>query len=228
MNTPGPYSLLREISGEYDVEWRQVEIEKDHTVELVAVRDIDALLDEIDADTSGEEERLPYWAELWPSAVGLDRYLRRHPIPEGAEIVDLGCGLGLVGITAAQLGARVIACDREPDALRFARCNAELNGVRDRMTFRLLDWRNPDFRRRFRYILGSDIIYESEEHPHLEGFLARVLDVGGICMFSDPNRPTGQGFVSRLQERSYRYTQWTTVVADGTAQHTVHVHRFVR
>jgi len=228
MSTSAPYTLLRQISAEYDVEWRQVEIEEGHTVELVGVRDINVLLDEIDSDTSEEEEQLPYWAELWPAAVGLARYLRRHPIPEGAELIDLGCGLGLVGIAAAQLGARVLACDREPDALRFTRCNAELNGVRDRMTFRLLDWRAPDLRRRFRYILGSDILYESEEHPHIERFLARVLEAGGTCLFSDPNRPAGHKFVSHLQERGYRYTQWTTVVTDGAPRHTVHVHRFIR
>lgn len=228
MSTSAPNSLLRQISADYDVEWRQIEIERGHTVELVAVRDINVLLDRIDPDTAEEEERLPYWAELWPAAVGLARYLLHCPIPKGSEVLDLGCGLGLAGIFAAHLGARVLACDLEPDALRFTRCNAELNGVCDSMTFRLLDWRAPDLPRRFRYIIGSDILYEKEEHPYLEMFLDHTLAAGGICLLSDPNRTVGREFVPRLLDRGYRHTQWTTVVIDGVPRHTVNVDRFVK
>ena len=50
---------------------------------------------------------------------------------EGMRVLDLGCGWGLVGLTAASVcGAEnVWMCDIDPDAVRVARENAERNGL---------------------------------------------------------------------------------------------------
>lgn len=47
------------------------------------------------------------------------------------KVLDLGCGYGVVGILVARLLGpdRVIMIDSDPLAVRFARINAELNGV---------------------------------------------------------------------------------------------------
>ena len=42
---------------------------------ILAVRDPDVLIDELDPDAFQEDERLPYWAEIWPSAMGLGMHL---------------------------------------------------------------------------------------------------------------------------------------------------------
>src|SRR4051794_29675284 len=49
--------------------------------------------DLIDEDDYGRDERLPYWAELWPSALVLAERLCARP-PAGARVVELGCGVG--------------------------------------------------------------------------------------------------------------------------------------
>ncbi len=67
--------------------------------------------------TFAEDERLPYWAELWPSAIGLAHYLDRDVSLRGKHVLELGCGLGLLGVIAARDGARVLCTDYEPDAL---------------------------------------------------------------------------------------------------------------
>ena len=53
------------------------------------------------------------------------------------EVVDYGCGSGILAIAAARLGARrVWAVDNDPQALVATRDNAEANGVADRITVR--------------------------------------------------------------------------------------------
>ena len=48
----------------------------------------------------------------------------------GMRMLDLGCGSGILGITAAKLGAtRVLALDIDPNAVRAARENAGANGA---------------------------------------------------------------------------------------------------
>jgi ribosomal protein L11 methyltransferase len=52
----------------------------------------------------------------------------------GADVIDYGCGSGILAIAALRLGARrAVAMDIDPQALRATRENAERNGVPDRI-----------------------------------------------------------------------------------------------
>ena len=54
--------------------------------------------------------------------------------PAGMEVIDYGCGSGILAVAAAALGARrVIAFDIDPQALRATGDNARSNGVSDRV-----------------------------------------------------------------------------------------------
>ncbi len=46
-------------------------------------------------------------------------------------VLDMGTGSGIQAITAAQTASRVLAIDINPDAVRYAKRNARLNGVGD-------------------------------------------------------------------------------------------------
>lgn len=51
-------------------------------------------------------------------------------VEDGASVLDLGCGSGILAIAAARLGAgRVLALDIDPQAVDAARVNVEANGV---------------------------------------------------------------------------------------------------
>ena len=54
--------------------------------------------------------------------------------PAGLDVIDYGCGSGILAVAAALLGARrVSALDVDPQALRAAAGNARINGVSDRV-----------------------------------------------------------------------------------------------
>jgi ribosomal protein L11 methyltransferase len=53
---------------------------------------------------------------------------------EGARVLDLGSGTGILAIAALDLGARSALCvDVDPVAVRTCQLNCELNGVSDRV-----------------------------------------------------------------------------------------------
>jgi ribosomal protein L11 methyltransferase len=58
---------------------------------------------------------------------------------DGASFLDVGTGTGILAIAAAKLNpaARVEACDTDAEAVGIARENARLNGVGDRVEFRV-------------------------------------------------------------------------------------------
>lgn len=54
---------------------------------------------------------------------------------DGADVIDYGCGSGILAIAAAKLGARhVFAVDIDPSALEVTRENASRNGVQGAIT----------------------------------------------------------------------------------------------
>jgi len=58
---------------------------------------------------------------------------------KGGSFLDVGTGTGILAIAAARLSpeAEISACDTDPTAIEIARENARLNGVADRIDFRV-------------------------------------------------------------------------------------------
>jgi methylase of polypeptide subunit release factors len=80
------------------------------------------------------------------------------------SVLELGAGLGLVGLAAARRGYRVTLTDHDADALAFARETARVNGLAIPQT-RVVDWRSPPLEVRMDRIVAADVLYESR---HLE------------------------------------------------------------
>src|SRR5437867_2881015 len=64
----------------------------------VVLDDVARMEDQRPSTHASEELRLPYWAELWDSAIGLGIWLAAHrELVESSSVLDLGCGMGLAG-----------------------------------------------------------------------------------------------------------------------------------
>jgi predicted nicotinamide N-methyase len=170
---------------------------------LLRVVDPNVLLEAVNPAAFLEDERLPYWSELWASSVALAEWCLTSSRLPGMRVLELGCGLGLAGIAAARAGAAVVMTDYEEDALLFARYNA-LRNVPGRMPQVLLfDWRRPRISGKFDLVLGADILYERSHFlPLLEAF-AILLAPGGAVVLTDPDRSTGEPFAQRAEEWGY-------------------------
>ncbi len=174
---------------------------------VLAVRDTNHLLETISPAQFAIDGRLPYWAEVWASAPVLAGHLRRRPGLAGKAILELGCGLGLAGIAAAQAGATVVMTDYEEDALAFARFNALVNldaEQRSRVSFRCMDWRDAGNPGEFDVIVGADIVYERANFEPLLSLAARLLNPGGVFLITDPQRDIGRDFIRAAGRGGFR------------------------
>lgn len=80
--------------------------------------------------------------------------------PSAATVLDLGSGIGSVGMTAAWRlpGARFVTVEAQDDSVRLARKSATFNGLDGRYDIRLGDFRDPQVLgadERFDLVLGS-------------------------------------------------------------------------
>lgn len=169
----------------------------DFSVRMLLPRAADELIDEAEFDA---DERLPYWADLWPSARGLTRHLLDHP-PRERRILELGCGVALPSLALRSLGADPLATDYYADALRFAEMNAERNGLAPLRTS-MLDWRHPP-RGEWDLVIAADVVYEQRNAEALARLLPTILADGGRMLLADPGRVYIGEFRDRMEDMDW-------------------------
>ncbi len=146
--------------------------------------DVDAL---IDVAAFEADERIPYWANVWESALVLAEDLAGVE-GRGRSFLELGCGLGFPAIVAARRGFAATASDYEEAALEGVRYNAARNGAGGLAT-RLLDWRRlPDDLPRHDLVVAADVLYEKHHAAALAAVIARTLAADGEAWVADPGR----------------------------------------
>ena len=172
---------------------------------LLRVKDLERLVDR-EALLRDDTEEPPYWAHLWTGALTLARYIDAFIDIRDQTVLDLGCGLGLTGIIAAQKGGRVTFADKEADAVSFARENAQVNGCSQYET-RQLDFTQDRLETRFTLILGAEILYDRSTFPALVRFLATHLSPTGRAVLADAKRTNTQDFYQQLDRARLHWTQ---------------------
>lgn len=188
------------------------------TFQLLKPRSPDDLISEEDFN---RDERLPYRADVWPSAICL---AERIETLKGGDnrLLELGCGVGYVCAVAAAQGFHVLATDYYPEALEFTQVNLSRNGLPPVET-RLIDWRDlPDELGRFDVVVAADVLYENAYPALIAEAIHWTLMPGGLALVADPGRRGAGPFhdecgqrrlsIQRVLQRPYH---------NGTVQHTV-------
>ncbi len=169
----------------------------DRRLEIVHPRSVEDLIseDEFDAD-----ERLPYWGTIWPSARVLARRISARS-GQGRRLLELGCGVGLVSLSAALAGFDVLATDYYAEACDMTTANAQRNGIMGVRT-RVVDWRAlPVELTGFDFVVASDVLYERGNAALVTAAIARSLAPDGTCWLTDPGRRVAGPFAAECQRR---------------------------
>lgn len=171
--------------------------------------------------------------KVWPSSRAFARLLHAQPsLVTGFNVLELGCGLGTVGIAAALAGARsVVLTDSQPESLELAAAAAEANGVGERTSTRLLDWTAPGELgealgerdpARGLVVVGSDVLYDCDLARSLVGVVAGLLpprqrgSPEPRCLLVDPPHRPARGLLRELCAEAGLY--WGGEIPVGEAE----------
>jgi predicted nicotinamide N-methyase len=115
-----------------------------------------------------------FWVFCWASGHAMARYIMdNQQIIRGKRVMDFGCGSGVAAIAAAKAGAaKIWACDIDSCALQVAALNCQLNSVSVEV---IKDWETCTAE--VDMILAADVLYDSENLPLLDQFVARAPEV---------------------------------------------------
>jgi len=154
--------------------------------------------DLISDEEFNRDERLPYWAEVWPSAYVLAQQISAHSGVESGRskprLLELGCGCGLATITAQACGFETVAVDYYAEALEFVGLNALLNDV-PAPEMRVVDWRQyPDDLHDFDWIVAADVLYERDYCRLIAAAFRQSLRPDGLGLLTDPQRTKAESF----------------------------------
>ena len=187
-----------------------------HTLDILCPKSVDDLISEDDFNRDG---RLPYWADVWPSALALaERIVANRG--QGRTLLELGCAVGFVTCLAAKVGYCVTATDYYQEACDFTRLNAYRNNLPIPIT-RLVDWRDyPDDMGRFDVVIASDVLYEKQYCDLIASCFAHSLARDGLGILTDPQRTRAAEFPAACDRAGLRIVKKTGVPVekDGRRQ----------
>lgn len=189
---------------------------KNLAVDLTVINNLDALFEALVNKGSDHpdvvDERIPYWADLWASAIGLSHYLvDNQDLIHNKNVFEIGCGLGLPAIVAGKLGAvHTTVTDYLQEALDFARLNWNQNLAAENVAFSLLDWRNipenlsnipPQYKADI--LLAADVAYEKRAFEPLLNAFQQLVKPDGKILIAEPNRFISKHFFENLSNQGY-------------------------
>jgi predicted nicotinamide N-methyase len=196
---------------------------------LTTLRDLDATIDQMFEELTRLErpelldQLCPYFGVIWPAARALAEVVDHALIPglqqtADTRIIELGCGLAMPSLVAAQKGAQVFATDFHPQVERFLKINREKNHASS-LKYVEWDWRTlpalpPALQTiwgKADWVMGSDVLYDRDLPVPLARAMAQAVTAKGRITLTDPGRPYLQLFCDELtKNEGFRMT--TTVV----------------
>ena len=144
----------------------------------------------------------PLWSKIWEASVILSDYLAGMRVDEEKRILEIGCGMGVVGVVASAFGHRVSMTEYNPDALNFARANARANLSADDAGIEIteLDWSKPRLEGVFDYIIGSEVIYKEKDYQSILKLFKTYLRPSGEIILAEGVRKTSMEFFRQMSE----------------------------
>ena len=146
----------------------------EHTFSILKPANADDLIREEDFV---KDERLPYWADVWPSSIILAGKLLELD-GHGKTALELGCGVGLSTLAATSAGFDVLSTT----ITRRAGCHSRqcLSESWQIARTRLVDCGTCLWISDFRSIFASDVLYENEYAKLLPILLAACCRSTGL------------------------------------------------
>jgi len=119
-------------------------------------------------------------------------FLTGHLRP-GMDVLEVGCGTGILTADLAPTGAKIIAVDISPELVAASQANVKADNVE----FRIANAFDLEFEAgSFDSVVGSSVLHHLDVDSALSEF-RRVLRPGGTLFLSEPNMVNPQIFLQK-------------------------------
>lgn len=208
--------LLEQIRQKYNVEIVPLKV-AGKVLQVLQIKDFESYIEELVETKPVGLMDLPYWAKLWESGFLLAYFLGKQPVVPWNRMLEIGAGMGTVGLYASLCGHNVTITDIDDDALLFARANAMINGAKAEV--KKLDWSIPELEDRYETIFGSEVIYNRKAYPLLVEFLKKAIAPNGTIFLAKHTNLHAPAFFEELTKYfKFKHTVQEVRSGDETQQ----------
>jgi len=146
--------------------------------------------------------------KFWNSSFLVMDYLKRHPIPMGSKVLEIGCGWGLLGLFCAKhFDARVTGIDADANVAAYLELHADLNRLAMGFEKKSFQQLTTAYLSQFDLIIGADICFWDDLGDQLFNLIKRAQR-GGVSqiVIADPCRGPFDTLATRT-EQAFPYAE---------------------
>lgn len=145
-----------------------------------------------------ENVDFPYWAKVWPSAIGLSIFLQHNPqLLQDKKVLELAAGLGLPSLVAAQYATKVCCSDYVQAPLDFVQASSDHHQFTN-IDYQIINWFAVPPTITTDVLLLSDINYEPAAFAVLFNMIQTFLAKQTTIILSTPQRLLAKPFIEQL------------------------------
>lgn len=160
----------------------------DIRLELLTVETIDPFIEAIEEKDATGLREFPYWVKVWEASIALAAHLSEQTRDTNRTVIELGAGMGVVGLFLAASGHDVTLTDSDENALKLIKKNIDHNTLGS-ASIRKLDWHRFDPPGRYDIVCGAELIYRQDDIlPALEAVRSVVKPDGTVYLAHDVKR----------------------------------------
>jgi predicted nicotinamide N-methyase len=187
---------LDSFKKQYDVSISELVVRK-KVFQFFVPRSLDSFLK---ADDLFQD--FPLWVKIWEASFVLAEYVAGLQAKKDKRFLEIGCGLGVVGIVASSFGHAVTMTDYGEDVVNFVRANGLLNPppAETERSILELDWHNPGLEGAFDYILGSEVTFREKDFDPVLNLFKTYLKEGGEIILAGGLRKTTLDFMRQVSD----------------------------
>lgn len=142
--------------------------------------------------------RSPFWAKVWPAALGLCYFLQNHlHYIHQKRVTEIAAGLALPTIFAAPHAAKIYCTDIEPEAVNLAQ-QSVLHNKLTNVECAVADWNDFAEMQIPETLLLSDVNYEPVQFEKLLKLISFYLKNHCTIILSTPQRLMAKPFIEQL------------------------------
>jgi len=168
--------LENKIKEKFNIDFEEIAV-LDTRLVVVKILNLEDYIDKLaDHVKNGQRLELPFWAKIWPTSILLSYVLHKIPRQKGDSLLEIGAGMGICGLVAAKLGFDVIISDIDEDSLMISKINIIKNNLSENAKVKKIDFTRDRLEKKFKYIIGSEVLYRQEHYRPLIKFFLNHMD----------------------------------------------------
>ncbi|THB75703.1 MAG: methyltransferase domain-containing protein [Desulfobulbaceae bacterium] len=185
----------------------------DHRIRILMVSDLEELLD--GKDPFEDVSSFPFWSKLWEAAIVLSHVLASAPERAGGRLLELGSGMGAIGLAAAAAGFSATLSDYDDEILDFARVSGAASGL-ENVNYITFDLLKPENIGTFDVITAAEILFKEELiDPVLAVCKEFLSEDGTVYLAHDVRRKCLPIFLEKAEAHFHIGTKKQTIRKNG-------------